>query len=980
MSQRIHLDATPGLFHQVLHCHQGDVGRQFEIAVVTRDGYEIPSGATFKIQATKPSGLGFTVTGTAANNIISFTSTEDMTSEAGEIPTQLEIKSGNDVIYTSNFLLVCETNVHPSSVTDGSPEEIISEITLLVERAESAASTAGADAAAAAQARVDEMMNYLPTEVTNLKSDLGYITDCKPISIGNVGLYRLGDSSVDINNPTPNNYYKCVAIACNSGDVFTISGKSYGGSARLYGFTRSNGEIISTVPANYEADHLIITAPNNSSYLLVNEYLDDGYDVTVVQGLVVNEQMSRIVQSATSYRNVFNGFVQKSVNSGSQVVDNSLIWSVIWDGNDGKCYHISAVGEKNRFILYGVKNNNATELFRFSNDAVPYIATYVYENTTNYSSFILILNFTETETTFDIDCNVYEADSTLLPHFSVNGVEVATYFDPRLEKVLHYANLFDLNTSTLDYSLSSSTGELVALQGFNTSDYIEVEGNEQYRFTAKWTVAFYDENLQFISGIPSSQAYVSLITVPQGAKFLRFSYDSTWNFIMLTKGTDAIDYIPHELKVKDEYIPNLNRYALSFETIKKCGGFTESLNNLCLIAIKSIASNVTKYSGYLFADYVDNKFYYADPQLDEITFIFDWDSTLTQVNPQNYLATITADGDVIFLRKWVRDNPIIYPHGDYSHPYIVDFGSDTAPYGFLVSASIVQFDDGSFVFGDYCPHSLESEQANDPRNIWRVTKPYSNKNNWSVAHRFKHVYYESPVSDEPDNEIGHIHTMVWDFYANELYCSTGDIDRHCRVWKSTDYGVTWNEVASGGQKYRAVGMCFTENGAYWGTDSFFENHNLWNVKRDTNGILDFNTLNLVCSLEPYTRDGTQSQATYGTIRLRTPNGLLFMDRAEPRTDDKLEIPFYSFDDNKLYMVHTFGKSSYIFETETRNGLPNQCYTEYQPDTLDCVLTGGGSIIRPNCTDVFGNMPNNYIGVLKMRVVSESNYVNRPLNQ
>lgn len=177
MSQRIHLDATPGLFHQVLHCHQGDVGRQFEIAVVTRDGYEIPSGATFKIQATKPSGLGFTVTGTAANNIISFTSTEDMTSEAGEIPTQLEIKSGNDVIYTSNFLLVCETNVHPSSVTDGSPEEIISEITLLVERAESAASTAGADAAAAAQARVDEMMNYLPTEVTNLKSDFTHFAE-----------------------------------------------------------------------------------------------------------------------------------------------------------------------------------------------------------------------------------------------------------------------------------------------------------------------------------------------------------------------------------------------------------------------------------------------------------------------------------------------------------------------------------------------------------------------------------------------------------------------------------------------------------------------------------------------------------------------------------------------------------------------------------------------------------------------------------
>lgn len=198
MSQRIHLDATPGLFHQVLHCHQGDVGRQFEIAVVTRDGYEIPSGATFKIQATKPSGLGFTVTGTAANNIISFTSTEDMTSEAGEIPTQLEIKSGNDVIYTSNFLLVCETNVHPSSVTDGSPEEIISEITLLVERAETAASTAATDAANAAQARVDEMMDYLPTEVTNLKSELIYTYSCEAVS-ENTSIAKEGNT---INNNT----------------------------------------------------------------------------------------------------------------------------------------------------------------------------------------------------------------------------------------------------------------------------------------------------------------------------------------------------------------------------------------------------------------------------------------------------------------------------------------------------------------------------------------------------------------------------------------------------------------------------------------------------------------------------------------------------------------------------------------------------------------------------------------------------------
>ena len=141
MSQTITLDATPGLGHQVLHCHQGDVGREVKIAIVSRDGYEVPSGATVKIEATKPSGMGFTITGTATDNIVTFETTNEMTDECGQFPAQCRISSGDTLIFTSNFLLTVEGSAHPDTVVDGSIDQFIPEMTLLVERAETAAET-----------------------------------------------------------------------------------------------------------------------------------------------------------------------------------------------------------------------------------------------------------------------------------------------------------------------------------------------------------------------------------------------------------------------------------------------------------------------------------------------------------------------------------------------------------------------------------------------------------------------------------------------------------------------------------------------------------------------------------------------------------------------------------------------------------------------------------------------------------------------
>ena len=503
-------------------------------------------------------------------------------------------------------------------------------------------------------------------------------------------------------------------------------------------------------------------------------------------------------------------------------------------------------------------------------------------------------------------------------------------------KVIHHkgtVDLFDAETVTEGVSISSTDGAAVAMGSCSSSDYIEVSPLTSYTFTNRRTLAWYDENKAYISGIGSSDTELT-VTSPEGAKYMRFAW---WNSVTTEK---------HVYKTTPE------------------------------------AGKAPKYEGYLLLDKDTDKLYYASPSLNKITYLCDWNTTVSNgAKCSSYLATVTAQGDIIFLRCYVREAPIIYPHTDYTAPYRVDFGDSLKPYGFLSSASIVQFDDGSFVFGDYAKHSLQNEQNNDPRRIWRAVPPYNTAECWNAAHDFRHVYYTSDPSDTPDNEIGHIHTVSYDFYSGILYCTTGDIDRHCRIWKSENGGKSWSAVVAGavntsgtiagaGQKYRNVGFVFTEDGCYYGTDSFFAQHNLWFAPRTAGGEIDFVNIQKLCSLEPADRGSGNSQATYGTVLMRNPKGLLLLDRAEPRPDNLLDIPFYSFEDSKLYMTATFKKSIFEGIEENRNGLPNQCFTEYQPDALDGILCGSGTFVRFNTTDILGNASDNYIGLLKMKITEE----------
>lgn len=116
----MNLDIIPNGAIKRVHVSQNDVGRTLTFELFNNStSYTIPSGATVKIQGTKPSGFGFSETCTVSGNVVTVDTTEAMTDEHGYIEAELQITNSGDVIGTANFVLAIEKNPHPSNTTDG---------------------------------------------------------------------------------------------------------------------------------------------------------------------------------------------------------------------------------------------------------------------------------------------------------------------------------------------------------------------------------------------------------------------------------------------------------------------------------------------------------------------------------------------------------------------------------------------------------------------------------------------------------------------------------------------------------------------------------------------------------------------------------------------------------------------------------------------------------------------------------------------
>ncbi len=407
-----------------------------------------------------------------------------------------------------------------------------------------------------------------------------------------------------------------------------------------------------------------------------------------------------------------------------------------------------------------------------------------------------------------------------------------------------------------------------------------------------------------------------------------------------------------------------SRFVCEYETANnQIDTPVANLTNLSLIAAKrrndygaAKAVTIPDTIGYLYLDEVAQKLYYSSGRYNNPKYLCDWNSTLSGgTGCQTYVSTITKDGDIIFLKRLTRSNPIIYPAGNYSNPAVINFGATTPPCGFLMDSGIdFNYTTDSFVFGEY----FNPITAGQDVSIWKVTKPYATVGNWvRVA---VYTQNEGTPGGNPTMEIRHFHAIDFDFVSGIWYACTGDYDYQCRILKSEDGGDTWTEVISDGQEYRSTGLVFTEDYGFYASDTTGIEHVLYRIPRVA-GVLDFANMVRLCHLPLL-------QPTYTICILRSPFGILMLDRAETRTDYVLDLLFWSFDYNRLYRLDIVDVMDGVTgETDGRFGFGNQVVTSYQPTSEDGIICGSASLERPLNVAVLNNTEDYRLGNVKIKV-------------
>lgn len=129
------VNIRPKSYLPVFRVSEGDVGRTLTAHLVSDEGdISIPAGATVTMAGTKPSGLGYTVTGTVDGTDVSFETDAVMTDEPGRIVSEIRIVQDGTVIGTTNVVVMVEPDPHPDDTTDGRREPLVNEITALLEQ------------------------------------------------------------------------------------------------------------------------------------------------------------------------------------------------------------------------------------------------------------------------------------------------------------------------------------------------------------------------------------------------------------------------------------------------------------------------------------------------------------------------------------------------------------------------------------------------------------------------------------------------------------------------------------------------------------------------------------------------------------------------------------------------------------------------------------------------------------------------------
>lgn len=476
--QRIIVDITPGFRMPTIYFSQGDVGTQFEIDLRSRFGNTLPASPTVTIQATKPSGFGFSVAATSVTNGVAvFTTTAEMTDEAGRFPAELKVVKDSVSLFSANFYMSGEATTHPEGTIDGQQETVIPELTQLVDRAEEAASsvldrqTVTTTLAAGSQAtyEYDEDTNTQTFGIPQGEAGAG-AAGVTASAYSSSSTYAVGDYVIHNSN-----LYRCTT-AITTAESFTAA----------HWTQVVLGDDVSDLKSE------INTLENGG------QNFSDGYGITINGTVVATEGVCLSdfipVEGSTGYVTVSSAHTP-SPRSNLNIIEYTADKAFVdyWGANPTKSF----------------TTNAATRYIRFSFDD-GFEAT-----VTKYATSEIIYKATQTES---LNERIDSRAETVVQATDWDNVIPSSRHDPN-------TNYIDPEKVTSGYI--NANGVYTPYETLQCTDYIPLEaGKTYYKGIGVYGgtyYGYYDEDYNVVASGSTLGELASPFVVPNNAKFGRFT-------------------------------------------------------------------------------------------------------------------------------------------------------------------------------------------------------------------------------------------------------------------------------------------------------------------------------------------------------------------------------------------------------------------------------------------------------------------------
>ena len=396
-----------------LHLSQNENGRMLNIRITDVD---IPTGSTAVLAGTKPDGTVYSQSGTLAGNTATFAEDVQMTAVAGTWDAKITVTNGGNCICTARITITIDPDTVAGGAipSDSQLDGIIAECRAIADSVRKEAYGSPLTAATAA-AMTDQSRVYVYTgsesgmtaghwyyydgsswadggvynavavdtdttltiagkaaddkkvgdELADVKEELNAI----PLNDWIDGYYYNGASSVTNIKPTDTKTsapaYSCMVVDCFADDVFYLTGKG-GSGAKLWLWTKNNGDVISRAASNATAENLRLTPPNDAQYLYIAIQNEQPHSLTKVKS--VDERISDTIGDLLGAEKVESWVRYKYIKTNGTTVDvNSLV-----DGY-ANSYVILSCSEGDTFVVTGTGGSGA-RLYCFTDSSYNVLA------------------------------------------------------------------------------------------------------------------------------------------------------------------------------------------------------------------------------------------------------------------------------------------------------------------------------------------------------------------------------------------------------------------------------------------------------------------------------------------------------------------------------------------------------------------------------------------------------------------------------